>query len=1082
MITPAYESFSYSKQSTADNNLTIPVPYGTEEGDLLIAFIVRNKSTTYAATCSGFTHTDHKYNPSPAPDSAGVTCDLLYKYASASEGSSTFVWGGEASDAFGFIIRLSNSTFYGYARYTTTVDSIVALPSVLTPVDNCIVLRLFAADDDDVYIYPGTGAGLPMSHTGIIIDESGSSGDTVSGGAAYIAMPLAGRTGYATFALTAVEENLGYTLVIKPAATPPTPDPMTFSSAPTAVDSDEITMTATTATPDTGSAEYQFDCDDDSFDSSWQANPIYTPSGLTANTQYGFRVKARDSSTLLETAQSSYAYAYTYPSVPAAPTSVTATRVSSSQIDLSWTKASGATGYDIYRKTGSGGSWGLLISLGDVASYNNTGLSSNTTYYYIIRSKKTGASSGLTSYSDYSTPFASATTTAAPTPNPATFSSAPAPVSSTSVTMTATTASHPLESVEYLFTCTTDGSKSSSWQANPTYTPNTLSPSTQYTFTVKTRTAVSQIEGTASSGAAAYTYPTTPDAPTDLTPSVISNVRIDLSWTKSSGATGYQIYRKVGAGAYSLFDTVGDVAAYENSGLTPGVTYYYKLKALTTYAPSGLTSYSDYCDEVSAATTTIPSPDPMTFSSAPTAVDSDEITMTASLATAPDSVEYQFDCDDDSFDSAWQASREYQPSGLDSDTQYGFKVKARNSVTLEETAQSSYAYAYTYPAVPDVVSDLAVDEYDNSHTVLTWTEIAEATGYQIYRKEANDAEFTLLDTVGEVDNYDDTTVLPGGTYSYKIKTITLSASSSLTSYSDYSNTVTQALPPSPDPMTAEEDSIITSSSITISATTAESVNTPEYYFECIDSDVEASSWITNKFYNFSGLDSDTLYGFRIKARDSLSLIETDWSEVFYFYTLPSSPTTPSNLIVYPATSPLKNELVWIASESADGYEIYRSTDQDIYTLINTTNETTYDDTDIIADIIYYYKIRAYNNSEYQSDIGVYSDYSEVASNTAETQPIANAGEDIEIAYSDRTSIQLNAEASSSPVGIITDYIWYENGQIIALGATPIIELSPGRHKLSLQVINNYSFSFDTIYVTVAGKPISLTNYLPRFFE
>lgn len=1077
MTAPVYQSFSEAKLATAGTALTINKPSGTTEGDLLIAVVTfyGYQFLDFISTPSGWTNIySGTYGTFP-------TIRLAYKIAGSSEPADYTFERSLNSQAYGFIIRISNG-FYSGGAVSRNVSTTPTCPSITTTVDDCMLLRIFGADDDSVYAFPGSNSSLPIGHTGITIDESSSSGSTCSGGAAYTIQPTAGVVAAANFSLTASEHWWAFTINISPNYAP-TPDPMTFSSTPAGVSSSSITMTASEATHPTEDVEYYFTCTaGGGADSGWQADRTYAPSGLTADTQYTYTVKARSVTSQDETAESSGASAYTYPSAPAAPTSVAATRASSSQINLSWTKASGATGYDIYRKTGSGGSWGLLISLGDVASYNNSGLSSNTTYYYKIKSKKTGASSGLTSYSDYSTPDAGATTTAAPTPNPATFSSAPAPVSSTSVTMTATTASHPLESVEYLFTCTTDGSKSSSWQANPTYTPNTLSPSIQYTFTVKTRTAVSQIEGTASSGAAAYTYPTTPDVPTDLTPSVISNVRIDLSWTKSSGATGYQIYRKVGAGAYSLFDTVGDVAAYENSGLTPGVTYYYKLKALTTYAPSSLTSYSDYCDEVSAATTTIPSPDPMTFSSAPTAVDSDEITMTASLATAPDSVEYQFDCDDDSFDSAWQASREYQPSGLDSDTQYGFKVKARNSVTLEETAQSSYAYAYTYPAVPDVVSDLAVDEYDNSHIVLTWAEIAEATGYQIYRKEANDTEFALLDTVEEVDNYDDTTVLPGGTYSYKIKTITLSASSGLTSYSNYSNTVTQALPPSPDPMTVEEASIVTSSSITISATTAESVNTPEYYFECIDSDVEASSWITNKFYNFSGLDSDTLYGFRIKARDSLSLIETDWSEVFYFYTLPSSPTTPSNLIVYPATSPLKNELVWIASESADGYEIYRSTDQDIYTLINTTNETTYDDTDIIADIIYYYKIRAYNNSEYQSDIGVYSDYSEVASNTAETQPIANAGEDIEIAYSDRTSIQLNAEASSSPVGIITDYIWYENGQIIALGATPIIELSPGQHKLSLQVINNYSFSFDTIYVTVAGKPISLTNYLPRFFE
>jgi chitodextrinase len=67
---------------------------------------------------------------------------------------------------------------------------------------------------------------------------------------------------------------------------------------------------------------------------------------------------------------------------PSTPTGLTATAVSSSQINLSWSASTdnvGVTGYRVYRN-GT-----LLTTLGNVTSYQNTGLSASTTYSYTVQ-------------------------------------------------------------------------------------------------------------------------------------------------------------------------------------------------------------------------------------------------------------------------------------------------------------------------------------------------------------------------------------------------------------------------------------------------------------------------------------------------------------------------------------------------------------------------------------------------------------------------------------------------------------------------------------------------------------------------
>ena len=77
---------------------------------------------------------------------------------------------------------------------------------------------------------------------------------------------------------------------------PPTPNPATFSSAPSA-NGTAISMTATTGT-DANTVWYYFaetSGNTGGTDSGWQTSPSYTDSGLDANTQYTYTVQMRDS-------------------------------------------------------------------------------------------------------------------------------------------------------------------------------------------------------------------------------------------------------------------------------------------------------------------------------------------------------------------------------------------------------------------------------------------------------------------------------------------------------------------------------------------------------------------------------------------------------------------------------------------------------------------------------------------------------------------------------------------------------------------------------------------------------------------
>jgi hypothetical protein len=86
--------------------------------------------------------------------------------------------------------------------------------------------------------------------------------------------------------------------------------------------------------------------------------------------------------------------------------------------------------------------------------------------------------------------------------------------------------------------------------------------------------------------------PTAPSAPTDLVAEVVSGTEVRLSWKDNSdNEEGFKIERKTLDGEWSEIATVSaNVTTYNDTGLTAGTTYYYRVKA---YNSVGESDYSN---------------------------------------------------------------------------------------------------------------------------------------------------------------------------------------------------------------------------------------------------------------------------------------------------------------------------------------------------------------------------------------------------------------------------------------------------------------------------------------------------------
>lgn len=269
------------------------------------------------------------------------------------------------------------------------------------------------------------------------------------------------------------------------------------------------------------------------------------------------------------------------PQPPAAPTGLTATDVSSSQINLSWTASSGATSYNVKRATVSGGSYTTVATGVTTTNFSDTGLSDSTTYYYVVSAVNAGGESANST---------EATATTIP--------QSPAGLAATGgnavVNLVWVQSSSPgiTQNKVYRSTAGSGGPYNllATLTATTSYSDTAVVNGSTYYYTVSAVNAAGESALSAYAGATP-SAPAPPLAPSNLTATGAKR-KVTITWMdNSSNENGFKIERSTNNVNFTQITTVApNTISYANTGLTSGTTYYYRVRA---YNTNGDSAYSN---------------------------------------------------------------------------------------------------------------------------------------------------------------------------------------------------------------------------------------------------------------------------------------------------------------------------------------------------------------------------------------------------------------------------------------------------------------------------------------------------------
>ncbi|MBO4926694.1 MAG: hypothetical protein J5379_00365 [Clostridiales bacterium] len=461
--------------------------------------------------------------------------------------------------------------------------------------------------------------------------------------------------------------------------------------------------------------------------------------GLTAGTIYTYVILAYDAEdNLIAQSDCKSAAALATPVI-------NSTAMVPEGIELSWSKASGADRYNIYRSTSEDGPFDYIASVQKTETFVDTAIEPDVKYYYKVRAYK--KADGNTYYGGYSVAAEMTYTTIS------NLNVAP----KSGVTMLLSWSA--VDGVYvYEVWAAADGSafakvkETGKTQTSCSHTG--LTAGTRYSYYIVAKTKDGRVLAISSQKkAVALATPT-------LNSAESKGIGIVLSWTKASGADRYNIYRSTSEnGTYEYITSVQKTETYTDTAVTSGTTYYYKVRAYKKI--DGIVYYGGYSNSLSAEYTMKKVPNLK-------AVPKSGVTMTLAWGAVDDVYTYDvlYSVDGGEYTlakSTGKSQTSCSHTGLTAGKCYSYMIVAKNK------AGDVIAISDEVKAVALATPTLTSAEGSEEGIALSWTKASGADRYNIYRSTSENGTYEYVTSVQKVENYTDTQVEAGVTYYYKVR-------------------------------------------------------------------------------------------------------------------------------------------------------------------------------------------------------------------------------------------------------------------------------------------------------------------------
>ena len=704
----------------------------------------------------------------------------------------------------------------------------------------------------------------------------------------------------------------------------------------------------------------------------------YVDSGLDANTLYEYELEACN-----DNGCSARSAAVSATTALGAPTSgLTATAQSASEISISWSAVVDATHYKLYRSATGAGSFDQIG--GDIGAtlHVDSGLDANTSYEYELESCNgngcSGRSAAVSATTALGRPTAGLTATAQSASEISISWSAVADAahyklyrSAVGVGVFARIGDDIIGATDYI---DDDG----------------LEANTSYDYELEACN-----DNGCSGRSAAFSATTALGRPTaGLSATAQSASEISLSWSAVADATHYQLYRSAGGGSFEQIGGEIGETAYGDSGLDANTLYEYELEACNDNGCSARSA-------AFSATTALGMP---TAGLTATAQSASEISL--SWSAVADATHYQLyrSAGGGSFEQIGGEIGEtaYGDSGLDANTLYEYELEACND---NGCSARSAAFSAT-TALGRPTSGLTATAQSASEISLSWSAVADATHYKLYRSDADAGSFEQVgDDIGETDYVDNNGLEANTSYDYELEACNGNGCSARSAA--FSATTALGMPTAGLTATAQSASEI---SLSWSAV-ADATHYQLYRSAGGGSLEQIGGEIGETAYGDSGLDANTLYEYELEACN-----DNGCSARSAAVSATTALGRPTAGLTATAQSASEISLSWSAVADATHYQLYRSAAGrgSLEQIGGEIGETAYGDSGLDANTLYEYELEACNDNGCSARSAAVSATTALGRPTAGLTATAQSASEISLSWSavaDATHYQLYRSAA-----------------------------------------------------------------------